>query len=260
MGNCDLCNTTIGDSAKRYSPNTVRTVVRNGLRPDTYGPMGGLAAALGRNLNQGWVQMVMADTTDWALCPACASRLESYLHPASQPRQQPSDSLLQSHKFYKPSGPPLRSRKFYGQTVDEAKAAAQAAGIPPGKVKELKVTRTVRDDTVKGEGPDAAAAINAAKGRVPSAAFDVGAAEVFATGEKGQLEIKAQSEGEARNDWRIEAPPGASLDACECQVAPKSGFLGIGQRLGIWRMGWSTPFRAKVSYKLPAEVTLTYQE
>ena len=255
MGICDLCNATLGYGAKRYSPDRVRTAVRNGLRPD--GAMGGLAAALGQNLNQGWVQMVMADTTDWALCPACASRLEGYLHPGSQPRQQPSEPDLQ---FYKPSVPPLRSRKFYGQTEDEAKAAAQAAGIPSDKVKEVKVTRSVRDDTVKGEGPDADAAINAAKGRVPSAAFDIGAAQVFAPGEKGQLEIKAQSESDARNDWKIQAPPGASLDACECRVAPKSGFLGIGKKPGIWKIGWSTPFRAKVPYKLPAEATLTYLE
>ena len=236
MGNCDLCNTTIGSSAKRHPSDEVRTAVRNGLRPDTSDPVGALASLLGQDTNAGWVQMVMADATDWALCPSCSARLDGYL------------------------GPPLRTREFQGQSVDEAKAAAEGAGIPPDKVKNLEVTHGVWVENATGEGPDADAAIKAARGGVPSAAFYVSSAEFLSTGENGELVVEAQLESIAREQWKAHAPAGATLDLCECQLAPKSGFLGIGKKPGAWKIRWSTLFKAKLYYKLPAVVTLTYWE
>jgi len=80
MGNCDLCGTTIGPNAKRYSPSQMKTAVRAGLRPSS--DFLDLAAALGRPLKEataGWIQRIMVDTTDWALCPSCARQVERYL-------------------------------------------------------------------------------------------------------------------------------------------------------------------------------------
>ncbi len=232
MGYCDLCNVDLV-GGRRYSPDKVRAAVRNGLRPD--GAMAGLAAAFGQDLNSGWVQMVMRDTTDWALCSSCAVRLESFL------------------------GPTLKTRTFTGKTEEEARAAADASDIPGDKVTEVKVTRGVREETVKAEGSDAEAAQKAARARIPSAAFDVGEPQVLATGEKGAVEIEAQLESDARSDWKPKAPAGAILDACECLVPPKAGFIGIGRKPGLWKISWYTPFRAQVSYKLPVEVTVTYK-
>jgi hypothetical protein len=82
MGNCDLCNTPIGANAKRYSALQMREAVRAGLRPDSTGPLAALAMVSGgsiEEMNAGWVQQVMTDTTDWAMCPTCTAKVESYL-------------------------------------------------------------------------------------------------------------------------------------------------------------------------------------
>jgi hypothetical protein len=169
--------------------------------------MGQMAAAMGQDLKAGWVQMVMADTTDWALCSGCATKLKGYL------------------------GPPPKTREFTGTTEEEARAAAAAAGIPPEKITELRLTGAVRSESLSGEGPDAEAARKAVRGRVPSTPSEVGEPGILAIGAKGEPDL-----------------------------APKGGFLGIGKKPGRWNISWSTPFRARISFKSAAKVTLTYKE
>lgn len=235
MTDCDLCGTTMRFGATSYSAIAVKKAVHNGLRPS--GPAAALAAALGQDLNTGWVQMAMADTTDWILCPNCASRLEEFL------------------------GPTLKTQKYYGESVDEAMAAAEAAATALDNVQEIKVTRNVQDETAHGKGRDANAAIEDARRRVPSDLFSrSSSAEIIQTGERGTEEIQAQTAAIARQQWRSRAPEGATLDGLECKIAPRSGFLGLGKKPGVWKANWSTPFRAQISYTVKAEVTLTYRE
>jgi len=80
MGNCDLCNDIIGANAKRFSASQMRKAARAGLRPA--GGMSSMASLFGLSQQEshaGWLQMVMSDTSDWALCNSCASRVKKYL-------------------------------------------------------------------------------------------------------------------------------------------------------------------------------------
>jgi tetratricopeptide (TPR) repeat protein len=148
---------------------------------------------------------------------------------------------------------------FYGHTEEEAKAKAYAAGIPEERVIKFEVTPVTEDD-VRGSAPDPEGAIEAAKARVPDSAFDVGSPEIIDKGKKGQCEMQVHTRKSAHKGWRSKASRDAILDKCECLVPPKSGFLGIGRKPGLWKISWTTPAEARVFYKLPAKVTLTYSE
>jgi len=80
-GICDLCVSGIGPSARRYSASQMKTAVRRELRPpesiDRVGHAVGMAK---ESFTEKWIQRVMADTTDWAMCDSCAARVEQYLH------------------------------------------------------------------------------------------------------------------------------------------------------------------------------------
>lgn len=152
------------------------------------------------------------------------------------------------------------SRYFYGKTEEEAKVAAQQAGIAPDKILDIKVTRQVQSRTAEGASADKDKAINATKERVPSEAFDVGTAKIIRAGESGVVEVQAQTEMVARQQWQSTVSKEAVLDKIECIVAPREGFFGIGKKPGMWKAYWSIPFKIQISYKLPAEVTLRYKE
>lgn len=152
----------------------------------------------------------------------------------------------------------IQSKQFEGRTVEEAKAAASA--IPSEKVCDLQVTRDVQEKAAEGEGKDAEAAVKATRAKVPTGAFDVGSAEITSQGQRGTVEIQAYSETEARRTWKSRAPAEASLEKMECLLAPSKGFLGVGKKQGSWRAHWFIPFKAKVSFKLPAVVTVRFRE
>jgi len=153
------------------------------------------------------------------------------------------------------------SRQFYGKTEQEAMGAARKAGIASDNIRELKVTRPAQSGRAEGVGADRDEAIDAAKGRVPADAFGVGEAEIIQTGEDGVLEIQAQTELVARQESNATVSrKEASVDRLECTVAPRKGFLGMGKKPGMWKAYWSVPFKAQVSYRLSAEVTLRYVE
>jgi hypothetical protein len=154
----------------------------------------------------------------------------------------------------------LKSQRFEGKTVEEAKAAVALSGIPQEQIHDLEVTRNVQDATVEGEGKSIEAAIEAARTRVPSQAFDVSSAEIIQQGQEGIVEIQAQTETEARERWKIQTPQAAALETFKCEVQPKDGFLGIGKKQGLWKAYWSKPFKARISYKVPAQVTVKYME
>jgi hypothetical protein len=81
METCDLCKESM-EYGKRYSPEQFRTAVRNGLRPR--GQAATFNAAIGSDATARWIQLAMASTTDWALCPSCVAAIESHLQPAME--------------------------------------------------------------------------------------------------------------------------------------------------------------------------------
>lgn len=90
---CDLCNKTISaNEMVRIPLREMQQAVRDGFNPfKTPGidmsPSGTLASAFGISVEevfQDWRQRVMADTTDWGLCPACAGALRRWQTPTGE--------------------------------------------------------------------------------------------------------------------------------------------------------------------------------
>jgi hypothetical protein len=210
-----------------FSSEKFRQAVRAGLRPR--GLAASFNAAFGPDVTKEWIQFVMTDNSEWGLCESCAAALEGFI----------------GHVL-----------KFQGKTADEAMTAAQAAAVPNAKTQSIKVTHDVVANAAEGMGADADGAIEAAKRKVPAEAFDVGAAEIVRSGGQGEIRVEAESATKAF----AEAPEGAGFVGTTCLVEPKPGFLGIGKKPGVFSFAWTRPFRARIPYKLPAEVTLTYTE
>ena len=90
---CDLCNKTISaNEMVRIPLREMQQAVRDGFNPfKTPGidmsASGTLASAFGISVEevfQDWRQRVMADTTDWGLCPACAGALRRWQTPTGE--------------------------------------------------------------------------------------------------------------------------------------------------------------------------------
>jgi hypothetical protein len=72
---CDLCNEDVTDF-KRYSASQMQAAAQAGLRPR--GAAANIGAALGVP-DEGWLQMVMSDPTDWGVCSTCAEEVNKFL-------------------------------------------------------------------------------------------------------------------------------------------------------------------------------------
>jgi len=79
MFNCDLCNTTIGPGASRFSPSQMRSSIAAGLEPPEHIISTGVAFGAPRSaVVEGWRQQAVASPTDWAMCPDCAEEVERH--------------------------------------------------------------------------------------------------------------------------------------------------------------------------------------
>jgi tetratricopeptide (TPR) repeat protein len=102
MSICDMCDRTLVDNARQYSAMQLQIAVQSGLRPGGHlERQNGSRANGGRifPLNliittssntadkkqpglppvedvEGWIHRVMGDTTDWMVCPICASTID----------------------------------------------------------------------------------------------------------------------------------------------------------------------------------------
>jgi hypothetical protein len=148
----------------------------------------------------------------------------------------------------------VSSKQFEGKTLDEALANASSA-IAPRKILDHKIVHDAKEETVTGIGNSSQAAIDSAKQKMPAESFDQSAGEIIQRSQDFTMEINAFSEQEARNIWYRGSPEGAKLNKLSCAIAPKRGFLGRDKQ-GSWKAEWSTPFIAKMTYKIPAVITV----
>ncbi|MBZ5563132.1 MAG: hypothetical protein LAP13_12020 [Acidobacteriia bacterium] len=231
MRKCDLCHVEI-EYGEGYSPEQVRTAVGDGLRPR--GLLEELIVASGRSIDRDWVELTLSTPTYWMLCIPCARDMETYLHPRS-------------------------TRMFYGATVEEAKGAAVSEGIPAES--GLVEVQPATEEVVYGYGQDAEGAMISARGKIsPDRPFDIGKQEITREGQTGQCEIEGYSFEGACKAWESRAPKFAELYNHSCLVEPKTNFLGTKRTPGRWKIDWRVTFEAKVSYKLPARMTVRYTE
>ena len=95
--------------------------------------------------------------------------------------------------------------------------------------------------------------------------FDVGSGAIARESRKGTVEVQIPPEEDPRVTWqthtqRTIVPSEAWMVSLGCEILPAKGFLGIGSRMGTWRVSWSAPFQALVAYKLPAQVAVRAYE
>jgi hypothetical protein len=177
-------------------------------------------------------------------------------------------TLCVAQGLYNPDNPAMaryfpdqvKERHFYGLTEEEAQTAASQSGIAREKIKEIKVTRLLKDDSATAKGKEASAAFESAKKKVPSEAFEISKPELVQSGDQGSVEILDETEAGARKQCITKVPKNASIDGITCTTPPKAGFLGIGKKLGVYVVKWSIPFCARITYKLPVRVSVSYKE
>ncbi len=231
MRKCDLCHAEI-DYGEGYSPEQVKTAASDGLRPR--GLLEESIVASGRSVDRDWVEPTLSTSRYWMLCVHCARDMETHL-------------------------PPRSTRMFYGGSVEEAKGAAVSEGIPAES--GLVEVQPAAQEAVYGYGQDAEEAMTSARGKIsPDRPFDIGKQEITRQGQTGQAEIVGHSFEGARKAWESSAPKFAELYHHACLVEPKINFLGTKRKPGRWKIDWRVPFEAKVSYKIPARVTVRYTE
>lgn len=86
MPTCDLCGQQGISINNRYTNSDFKQAVRSGLRPPPYSNSWAMGRAYGLSVEEqtsGWVQRVMADTTDWVLCEKCAQHAKGYFQSAT---------------------------------------------------------------------------------------------------------------------------------------------------------------------------------
>jgi len=234
--------TTDGRNLTGLSPEDLDTLVDTRLAPDKVGLLEGsnwssLEPSTVRNQRDAMERISFAlfmDKSRWWKCNKCAK--------------------VQTYKLT-----PMSSKQFKGKTLQEAKTAAMTA-IPKEKIVALDVTQDIREKTVEGEGKSAPAAIEDTRARLPSGAFDISPGEIVQEAQHGTVEVQAYSEEEVCKVSKRSMPRGASCEEMKRVLAPSKGLLGIGRKQGFWKVRWSTKFIAKVSFKMPAVVTVWFEK
>jgi len=80
MNVCDLCSVPLGANSTRYSASQIKKAVHAGLRPNSTSVELGAAFGMSKEAtHQAWIRQVMADKTDWLLCPAWSQRYAQFV-------------------------------------------------------------------------------------------------------------------------------------------------------------------------------------
>jgi hypothetical protein len=144
---------------------------------------------------------------------------------------------------------------FQGKTLEEAKAVARE--IMP---KDIDFSIVTSDDvqlkTILAKGETSTIAVKTCYSLIPPNAFDISEVEISKIGQTDTIDLREYSQSKAYEALSIKMPTGRFIDKLSCNVRPKKGFLGFGRRKGTWRVHWFTYFEAKVTFKIPATVTV----
>ena len=134
------------------------------------------------------------------------------------------------------------------QYVNQQTASRRPEGVPAA------------DKVAEGKSPlSVSEAVNLANRAIPDGAFDIHEAEMTGQGGSGAIEIAAYSDSEARKQWEQIRPKGAELVTLMCDVSPTYPFLGK-RKPGIWKAYWTSYFRARIAYRMAAQVIVRYHE
>jgi hypothetical protein len=153
----------------------------------------------------------------------------------------------------------VKSKTFSAKSLEEAVAASRTE-IPSNLILKEEA-RDVETKFINENGDSADAAIEAAKATpLGPVCYDMSPIEIVQEAQQGSSVVQAFSEDHAHQVWKEQgqAPWDASITSMHCEAAASKGFAGIGKKEGTWHINWTTPFRARFSYKLPATLTVHY--
>jgi hypothetical protein len=148
-------------------------------------------------------------------------------------------------------------RTYRAETIHDALSQVRNE-IPSDHLVSIKISGPGGLATVEGAGDTADGAIETAKESIPPHAFNVGAPALIEQSQSRVLEVEALIEEEAPSRALQQLPAGCPLATVNCQSRPRCEFLGIGKRPGIWTVRYRTPFRAKISFQPPPQVTVSF--
>ena len=76
--------------------------------------------------------------------------------------------------------------------------------------------------------------------------------------QEGVLELKADSEGEIRQIISERISGDALITESICLKPSRKGFIGIGRRIGRWKISWVKPFLVSMKYFAPFEIIVRF--
>ena len=179
-------------------------------------------------------------------------------HETVQPGEDDQGSRNQDNESESPPSTPSRlSKRFHAATLQEAreKAIAFQAGLK-GTVTGEQFYDT-RGEVATGVDNTAERALDKATAELPAIAADIKSPETIEEHIGLVLEIRAQTERQAREQWKQRTH--LVLDTLTCIVKPR-GFLGFAKRPGVWKAEHAARYSVRIPYTRPAEVVLWYEE
>ena len=122
----------------------------------------------------------------------------------------------------------LKFKDFLGTTLVQAKQKAR--DDLGSDLIGTDVARDVQPMTMTGQGPTVEEANQVALERVAKEGFDIEEPKIIQEGQRGEVEVEAFGESDARRVVRGQALRGAQLISIENKREPKNGVMGIGKK------------------------------
>ncbi|MEW5872158.1 MAG: hypothetical protein AB1894_23050 [Chloroflexota bacterium] len=164
MGVCDICNAPLPVDAKLVSAADIRKAATAGYRPPSHAMLqaGVLAGLSSENAEAAWLQQVQQDSTDWALCAACALDINSFLGASTQtapavPQAAPPGQAKLASQPTPASVPPTASAETKPPAPSDDRIACPACGhLTPkwrSECEQCRANLSSGQRSVQGERP-----------------------------------------------------------------------------------------------------------
>jgi hypothetical protein len=100
----------------------------------------------------------------------------------------------------------------------------------------------------EGEGNSFEDAKKAALDKIPQGERENVTLDIVKYGKEGVDTILAMSRDEAIGFWK-EKSPDLLYKSINCIVQPKVGFMGLGKKVGEWRIHWTNSYKVRIFYR-----------
>lgn len=152
----------------------------------------------------------------------------------------------------------ITERRTYAEESIQGALSQVRKTVPIDHLVSISIPVSANETSIEATGDTAEAAIKAAKASIPVHASNIGSPTIIEQSQSGEFKVEALTEVEARSRSEQKLPSGCQVSTIDCLQRPKKGFLGIAKRGGIWAVTYRTPFRAKISFRSPPQVSVLF--